>query len=184
MLRHTILFEAALNYYQKYETLLIFACFGRLLLIAECNSWKLKKKKTQLHFSLSQNRNTENTHCTQNEYFPFLMNVCCKNVPSDKRLANYWHMHRNADGFHVKCQVFLSDFNQNWNEYTHFSKAPPITLNRNSVVGTATGYGLDDRGVGVRVPVTSRIVSPSRPDRLWGPPSLPSNGYRGLFPRG
>jgi hypothetical protein len=26
-------------------------------------------------------------------------------------------------------------------------------MNRNSVVGTATGYGQDDRGVGVRVPV-------------------------------
>jgi hypothetical protein len=32
---------------------------------------------------------------------------------------------------------------------------------RDSVVGTATGYGLDDRGVGVRVPVRSRIFSPS-----------------------
>jgi hypothetical protein len=24
--------------------------------------------------------------------------------------------------------------------------------------------------------------SPPRPDRLWGPPSLPSNGYSGLLP--
>jgi hypothetical protein len=29
------------------------------------------------------------------------------------------------------------------------------------VVGIATGYGLDDRGVGVRVPVGSRIFSKS-----------------------
>jgi hypothetical protein len=33
---------------------------------------------------------------------------------------------------------------------------------RDSEVAMATGYGLDDRGVGVRVPVGSRIVS-SRP---------------------
>jgi hypothetical protein len=51
-----------------------------------------------------------------------------------------------------------------------------------SVVGITTGYGLDDRGVGVRVPVGSRLFcSPLRPDRLWGPPSLLSNGY---IPRG
>jgi hypothetical protein len=55
-----------------------------------------------------------------------------------------------------------------------------------SVVGTATGYGLDGRVVGVRVPVGSRIFSSARrPDRrLCGPPSLLSNGYRGLFPPG
>jgi hypothetical protein len=52
-----------------------------------------------------------------------------------------------------------------------------------SAVGIATSYRLDDRGVGVQVPVLSRILSsPLRPDRLWGPPSLLSNGYWGLFP--
>jgi hypothetical protein len=56
---------------------------------------------------------------------------------------------------------------------------------RDSSVGIATGYRLDDREVGVRVPVGSRIFfSPRRPDRLWGPPSLLSNGYRRLFLRG
>jgi hypothetical protein len=40
---------------------------------------------------------------------------------------------------------------------------------RDSSVGIATGYGLDDRGVGVRVPVGSRIFSCQRcADRLCG----------------
>jgi hypothetical protein len=48
---------------------------------------------------------------------------------------------------------------------------------RDSAVGIATGYALDDQGVGVRVPVGSRIFSsPRRPDRLWGPLNLLSNG--------
>jgi hypothetical protein len=42
-----------------------------------------------------------------------------------------------------------------------------------SVVSIATRYGLDDRGIGVRVLVGSRIFSfPRRPYRLWGPLNL------------
>jgi hypothetical protein len=40
---------------------------------------------------------------------------------------------------------------------------------RDSAVGIASGYELDGRGVGVRVPVGSRMFSSSRrPDRFWG----------------
>jgi hypothetical protein len=62
---------------------------------------------------------------------------------------------------------------------------PHRSRNRDRAVGIATGYGLYDRGVGVRVPMESRFVSSStRPDWLWCPPSLLSNGYQGLFSRG
>jgi hypothetical protein len=56
-------------------------------------------------------------------------------------------------------------------------------MSRDSAVGIATDYGLDDRGVGDGVPVGSRIFSPQRrPDRLWDPTSPLINGYRGPFP--
>jgi hypothetical protein len=51
---------------------------------------------------------------------------------------------------------------------------------RDSVVGIATGYGLDEGGVGVRVPVGSRIFStssrpvpgPTQPPIQWVPGAL------------
>jgi hypothetical protein len=46
---------------------------------------------------------------------------------------------------------------------------------RYSSIGMATGYGLDDPG---SIPAV-QDCSPQRPDRLWGPPSLLYNGYRG-----
>jgi hypothetical protein len=42
-------------------------------------------------------------------------------------------------------------------------------MSRDSVVGITTGYGLDNRGVAVRIPVGARIFSsPRHSDRLWG----------------
>jgi hypothetical protein len=42
---------------------------------------------------------------------------------------------------------------------------------RDNAVGIATGYGLDDRGIAVRVPISNVFSSPQRRDRLRGPPS-------------
>jgi hypothetical protein len=60
-----------------------------------------------------------------------------------------------------------------------------VSLSWDSTVSIATGHGLDNQGVGIQVPVGPQIFSfPRRPARLWGPPSLLSNGYWDLFPQG
>jgi hypothetical protein len=53
---------------------------------------------------------------------------------------------------------------------------------RGSAVGIAKGYVLDGRG---SIPGRSKEISSTLqgPDRLWGPISLLSNRYRGLFRR-
>jgi hypothetical protein len=70
----------------------------------------------------------------------------------------------------------------------HITSSPrhtKLTRSRDSVVGIATGYEMEGRGVGVRGLVWSRIFSsPRRPDWLFGPLSLLFNGYRRAFPRG
>ena len=48
-----------------------------------------------------------------------------------------------------------------------------------SVVGIATGYGLDGPGIESRCGEIFRTC----PDRTWGPPRLLYNGYR-VFPEG
>jgi hypothetical protein len=49
--------------------------------------------------------------------------------------------------------------------YTYKDKG--ISQSRDSAVGIATGYGLDDGGIGVQVPVESKIFSSARrPGRL------------------
>jgi hypothetical protein len=62
-----------------------------------------------------------------------------------------------------------------------FSDTLSGSRSQDSTVGIVTGYRLDDWGVGVQVPVGSRIFCSSRcPDRLWAPHSLLYSGYRGV----
>jgi hypothetical protein len=57
-----------------------------------------------------------------------------------------------------------------------------ITQRRDTSVVIVTGYGWT---AGVRFLSGSRFFSSSqRPDRIWGTPSILSNVYRRLFPRG
>jgi hypothetical protein len=82
-------------------------------------------------------------------------------------------------------QLFLSaiSFFLSWNIL--LSPQPmkgDVTFLIISATKNTRSWEVDDRRVGVRVPVGSRIFSlPRRPDRLWGAPSLLSNGYCRVF---
>jgi hypothetical protein len=85
--------------------------------------------------------------------------------------------------FHWLLSSRSNDHNHKLFNQILYYFVPLCTVSRDSAVGIATGYRLDDWEVGVRVPVGSRIfTSPCRPDWPWGPPNLLYNGYRELFP--
>jgi hypothetical protein len=65
---------------------------------------------------------------------------------------------------------------------TTFHLPPPVS--RDSAVGIATGYGLDDREVGVRVPGGSRIFSSARVQTGCGVHPTYPMGSGGSFPGG
>jgi hypothetical protein len=76
-----------------------------------------------------------------------------------KKCTNYYQKIPGGHTYTLRSTVFLFQ--------AFFSNVVYIYIylrgSRDSVVGIATGYGLDDRGVGVRVPVGSRIFSTFRP---------------------
>jgi hypothetical protein len=118
-------------------------------------------------------------------YFQFLLSFS-PSFPPSFFLTCFFYF------FVVDCYILASSadslpkaLHYLWSRVRSFACVSFPDGSRDSAVGIATGYGLEDWEVGVWVPVWSRIfTSPCRPDRHWGPPNLLHKGYRELFPGG
>jgi hypothetical protein len=78
------------------------------------------------------------------------------------------------------CPI-LSPMNTVHSNQTLLLKIHSGNGSQDNAVSTATGYGLDGRGV----PVGAKIFSsPRRPDLFWGHPASYPIGIRGSFPGG
>jgi hypothetical protein len=70
-----------------------------------------------------------------------------------------------------------------WQKLTNVSAVLTTSIESGSSVIIITGYGLDDRG-SIPGRVKGLFLYPLCPYRLWSPPSLLYNWYRGSFPGG
>jgi hypothetical protein len=75
---------------------------------------------------------------------------------------------------HENISFFYSSAN-------NYNRLIEITMPSSSSI--VSDYGLDDRAIGIRSPAGAKGFF-LYPDRLWGPPSLLYNGYRGVLSPG
>jgi hypothetical protein len=99
---------------------------------------------------------------------------------SDENKCKLKIFRSNEDELSVQWRILLNKvLLPNW------YNSPTGIKSRDSSVGIATDYGLDDRMIGDRIPAGLGIFlfdTVSRPSQ--GPSSLLFNGYRELFPWG
>jgi hypothetical protein len=129
--------------------------------------------------------------------------------PNDKGSQNLWNVglilrHYNTAQYPLRLSSFQYHIVGNasqcfWRHYTQIDRRDCANGRKGvwlillialcepgSSVSIVSGYGLDDRAVEVRSLKEMRglFIWSLCPDRLWDPPSLLSNGYRGSFPQG